>query len=148
MPETLNIAEGLQALAAKVEAVKPNAGTERILFVEDNEMILANGMEILADLGYKVKGAKDAAEAVQVLVDGFEPALLCCDIVIPGGMNGVELSRQVTGLMPDIKVLLISGYGADLIDGAISQDGFRLLSKPYTVDDLGSRIRNMLDDVL
>lgn len=148
MPETLNIAAGLQALAAKVEATKPNAGTENILFVDDNQIILDNSLEILADLGYKVKGALDAATAVQILVDGFKPDILCCDIVIPGGLNGVELSRKVAEIMPDIKVLLVTGYGANIMDGMVNQDGFRLLSKPYTADELGGRIRNILDNNL
>jgi len=148
MPGTLSIAEGLQALAAKTEAAKPNAGTENILLVEDNTLILENSATVLSDLGYKVKTASDAAEAVQTLVEGFTPKLMCCDIVMPGGMNGVELSRHIKELMPDIKVLLVSGYGADLMDGATNQDGFRLLSKPYTADELSGRIRNILDGVI
>lgn len=147
MTEILSVEEGLQALASKTEITKPNSGSEPILFVDDNEMILELGVTILEDLGYQVKGASGATQAVQELVNGFKPQLMCCDIVIPGGMNGVELSRKVVELMPDIKVLLISGYGADLMDGAINQDGFRLMSKPFTADDLGSRVRNILDGV-
>lgn len=148
MPGTLSIAEGLQALAAKAEVATPNGGNEPILFVEDNSMILENSTTILEELGYNVKGALDGQAAIQILVDGFKPKLLCCDIVIPGGMNGVELSRKISELMPEVKVLLVSGYGAaDLMDGSINQDGFRLMSKPYTADDLGSRVRNILDGV-
>jgi len=145
MPGTLSIAEGLQALAAKVENTNPHAGKESILFVEDNELILEIGATILTELGYNVKTAVDAATAVQVLVDGFEPSLMCCDIVLPGGMNGVELARQVAELMPSVKVLLMSGYGAGMMDDTVNQDGFRLLSKPYTSDELGSRVRHVLD---
>lgn len=146
MSGTLSIAEGLQALAAKVEAGNPNAGSERILFVEDNVLILESSTEMLKDLGYQVKAATDAAEAIQVLVEGFEPQLMCCDIVLPGGMNGVELARQVHDLMPKVKVLLVSGYGAGALDGAVNQDGFRMLSKPYGAEELSGRVRNMLDE--
>ena len=148
MPHTLNVAEGLQALAAKVEAEKPNAGTEHVLFVEDDQLVLDIGTEILKELGYTVRSASDAAEAIQIMVEGFKPDIMCCDIVIPGGLNGVELARQIHELMPDVKVLLTSGYNAGMLDGALSQDGFRLLSKPYTGDELGSRVRNILDNIL
>lgn len=148
MTEILSVEEGLQALASKTEITKPNSGSEPILFVDDNEMILELGVTILEDLGYQVKSATNAAEAIQVLVDGFQPKLLCCDIVIPGGLNGVELSRKVAELMPEVKVLLVTGYGADLMDGMISQDGFRLLAKPYGAEELGSRVRGILDNAI
>lgn len=148
MPESLSIAEGLQALAAKAASgavVNPHAGTEKILFVEDEAMILEYAKEVLEMLGYTVRTAMDAQSAIQVLVEGFEPHLLCSDIVMPGGMNGVEMARQVAELMPKMKVLLASGYGAGAIDGSVSQDGFHILSKPYTPYSLGERVRNLLD---
>lgn len=149
MTEPFTLEEGLHALSIKANKTKRNAGFESILIVEDDALILESNLTVLEDLGYTVKGALDAASAIQILVEGFKPRLLCCDIVIPGGLNGVELSRKITTLMPDLNVLLISGYGeADLMDGAINQDGFRLMCKPYSADELGSRVRNILDGKL
>ena len=145
MDDLTTIAAGLQALAAQNKPAKPFAGTENILFVDDESLILDMSKEALEDLGYTVKGALNAAEAIQIMVEGFKPEIMCCDIVLPGGMNGVELARKVHEVLPTVKVLLVSGYGAGALNGAVSQDGFQLLSKPYTFDELAQRVRHVLD---
>lgn len=146
MDDLTSIAAGLQALAAQQNPAKPFAGNEDILFVDDEALILDMSKEALEDLGYTVRGATSAAEAIQIMVDGFKPQIMCCDIVLPGGMNGVELARKIHEVLPGVKVLMVSGYGAGLLNGAVSQDGFQLLSKPYTFDELAQRVRHVLDD--
>jgi len=145
MDDLTSIAAGLQQLAAKAEAKKPNTGTENVMIVDDEPMILEFAMDVLEDYGYTVKGALNANEAIQKLVGGFKPAIMCCDIVLPGGMNGVELARKVLEVMPDVKILLCSGYGAGMLDGSKNQDGFSMLAKPYQVEELAQRVRNILD---
>jgi DNA-binding NtrC family response regulator len=145
MDDITDITRKLEILAADQNRQPSWAGTENILFVDDEPMILSAAMEYLEELGYTVKGAGTANDATQVLVEGFKPHLLCCDIVLPGGMNGVELSRKIHEIMPNVKILLASGYGAGSLDGSTNQDGFRMLSKPYTFEALGRRIRAILD---
>jgi DNA-binding NtrC family response regulator len=145
MDDLTSIAAGLQQLAAQNEPADPYSGTESVLVVDDEALILELAKSALEEYGYNVKGALNAAEAIQLLVDGFKPEVLCCDIVLPGGMNGVELARKIHDIMPKVKVLLCSGYGAGGLDGSLSQDGFRMLAKPYTIEDLVKRVRHLLD---
>lgn len=145
MDDLTAITAGLQQLAEKTKPVDPLAGTENVLVVDDEPFILELAMETLREYGYTVKGAMNATDAIKTLVDGFKPDIMCCDIVLPGGMNGVELARKIHEVMPTMKVLLVSGYGAGLLDGAANQDGFRLLSKPYVIEELARRVRDLLD---
>jgi CheY-like chemotaxis protein len=145
MDEQNTIIAGLAALAAQKEKANPLQGSERILVVDDEPLILAMAKQGLEIYGYQVETAESAAAAIQLLVGGFKPHIMCCDIVMPGSMNGVELARQIHNLLPEVHILLVSGYGADSIDGSTNQDGFRIMSKPYTIDLLTQRIRNILD---
>ena len=99
--------------------------------------------DMLAGLGLKVIRAADAAEGLAALeADEFD--LLLTDVIMPGGVNGVELARQVAAKRPGIRVLLASGYAGEAIDRALSDAPWPLLSKPYDADAL----RRALGDAL
>jgi DNA-binding NtrC family response regulator len=72
--------------------------------------------------------------------------LLFSDVVLPGGMNGAVLASQARAMRPQLKVLYTTGYARDAIvhDGRLDQ-GVELIAKPFTYDDLSSRVREVLD---
>ena len=100
----------------------------------------------LQELGYKTVIAEDGRQALAALRAGEAVDLLFSDYVMPG-MNGAELARAAHTQRPELKILLTSGYAkhAELRDGN-SADGFPLLPKPYRVDELAAKIREILEE--
>lgn len=121
-------------------------GSERILYVEDNELVRDHVTAQLITLGYDVVVANDGPEAIALLknVDGFD--LLFTDIIMPGGLNGRELADKARQFHPDLAVLFTSGYNenAIIMDGRLIP-GTQLLSKPFRFGDLAQKLRLILD---
>jgi PAS domain S-box-containing protein len=131
----------------ETEALSSAVGTETVLLVEDDEELLRSTSENLQDLGYVVIGARNAAAAIKFLAVSEEIHLLFSDVVLPGGINGLQLSREARRLRPGIKVLLTSGYsGTILKDDASSDKVLPFISKPYRRAELANRLRAVLDD--
>jgi len=134
---------------AKPEAQGPDdasidvGGSETILLVEDNADVRAMAEAGLAELGYRVLSARTALEALDVL-QGREPVdLLFTDVVMPGGMSGLELAREAQRLRPGLPVLATSGHvGSAEASGA---PDVPILSKPYLRADLARALRRTLD---
>ena len=124
----------------------PQADGETVLLVEDDESVRNLASAFLRDLGYVVLEAADAKQALAELEKGRSIDLLFTDLVMPGGMNGLELGREALRRRPAVKVLYTSGY----IENSMVQDGKldsskQLISKPYTREALGRHIRRILD---
>ena len=103
----LYLPKATQKPDAGLEAIQPQAipeGSERILVVEDNEDILEVTSAMLTTFGYWVLCARNGAEAIQMLQSGQEFELLFSDVVMPNGMNGVELAREARRLRKGIKI--------------------------------------------
>jgi CheY-like chemotaxis protein len=132
-----------------VEAIQPQAipeGSERILVVEDNEDILEVTSAMLTTFGYWVVCARTGAEAIQMLQSGQEFELLFSDVVMPNGMNGVELAREARRLSKGIKILLTSGYAGDVLERHRAVDEFPIIDKPYRLADLARRLWSILHE--
>lgn len=124
----------------------PRAEGETVLLVEDNEGVRELAAAFLQDLGYAVFEAADAQQALAILEEGRPIDLLFTDLVMPGGMNGLELSREALRRRPTMKVLHTSGY----MENALAHDGqfdvsIQLITKPYTKEALAQRIRLVLE---
>jgi signal transduction histidine kinase/FixJ family two-component response regulator len=135
--------------AASREVGDPSmpAGSESILVVEDDEDVRNLVASLLDGLGYRTFRARNAPEALQIL-DGHSDRpvdLLLTDIVMPGGMSGVDLAREVRQRRPNIAVLLMTAYAAadDLVRNA--GEDLPILSKPYRQNDLAIKVRDVLD---
>ncbi|WP_343527103.1 histidine kinase famiy protein [Sphingomonas sp.] len=129
----------------RVAAGKParRGGAERVLMVEDQADVGGLGKSMLEDLGYDVVLARGACDALDVLAEDDDFALLFTDILMPGGMNGVALAQQVRRDYPRVSVLLTTGFADEAIDeGARS---YELIRKPYRRGELNERIRAVLD---
>jgi CheY-like chemotaxis protein len=90
-------------------------GAETILVVEDDEALRLYTVEILTDLGYSVMAAPNAATALEIIGRGPEIDLLFTDIVMPGGMNGRQLTDEAVRQKPALRVLFTTGYTANAI---------------------------------
>ncbi|MCA1472084.1 response regulator [Bradyrhizobium sp. IC3195] len=116
---------------------KSNQG--RILLVEDDDEVAALVSEMLGQLGYDVTRASSAAAALGALADGRPIDLIFSDIMMPGGMNGVELAREIRTRRSDIPILLTSGYAEASVHEAESA-GIEILPKPYHIDELAAAL--------
>jgi signal transduction histidine kinase/CheY-like chemotaxis protein/HAMP domain-containing protein len=145
----LYLPKATQKPDAKVEAIQTQAippGSERILVVEDNEDLLEVTTAMLTTFGYRVLCARNGAEAIQMLESGQEFELLFSDVVMPNGMNGVELAREARRLSKDIKILLTSGYAGDVLEQHGAVDEFLIIDKPFRLADLARRLRSILHE--
>ncbi len=136
------------AAAAQDSLGLPRAdhGQETILLVEDETNLRRLTRQYLETQGYKILEAEDGAAALQI-VDGYHGAidLLLTDVIMPG-MNGRELATNIAKLLPDVRVLYMSGYTENAIghDGTLDA-GINLLQKPFSLPALKDRVREVLD---
>ena len=122
--------------------------SETILLVEDEESVRDLTYEILSGSGYTVLEASNGVEALQLGERYSKPIhLMVTDVVMPQ-MSGPELAGRMTALRPEMKVLYMSGYTRDFISQhSMLESGVILLQKPYTPEDLESKVREILDSV-
>jgi len=123
-------------------------GTEAILVVEDEAMVRQLVCETLASYGYKPLEAKDPYEGLQLASENKETLrLLLTDVIMPE-MNGRELYHKVSAMIPDIKVLYMSGYTDNIIaHHGVLDEGIDFLQKPFSVQSLTQRVRQVLGQV-
>jgi PAS domain S-box-containing protein len=132
--------------AAGQEAADPAADAEsaraRILVVEDNEDVRELAETMLASAGYAVVSAPSGEQALDMLEAGGEIDLVFTDVMMPGGMNGLQLADQVRVRRPGTPILVTTGY----MDELPATQGARLdiLGKPYRQEDLLARVRAIL----
>ena len=135
-------AEG--AHAASGPAAELPKGSETILLVEDDPRLRRVLSRRLRDLGYDVIEADNGVAARAEIAARPEIALVFTDMVMPGGMTGLELAQAALAMRPAVKVLFTSGYA----EPAIAQFGLSAgawLKKPYTADELAEKIREILN---
>jgi PAS domain S-box-containing protein len=136
------------AVVSAAESVATEPGTETILLVEDEANLRYLARQFLEKQGYRVIEAADGAVAMQIAVahEGMIHLLLT-DVIMPG-MNGRELAQRVSEIRPNTKVLYMSGYTENVIGHNGTLDaGVRLLQKPFTLRELKSKVREVLDSV-
>lgn len=121
-------------------------GTETVLAVDDDPIILDIVQEVLQPLGYKVLSAASGEDAL-VLADSYRDAidLLLTDVVLPGIM-GQELAMQVLHVCPGIHILFMSGYLCPSMAHKNSKLGFEgFIQKPFSPNALLRKMRKILD---
>ncbi|QEX20469.1 hypothetical protein FRZ61_03860 [Hypericibacter adhaerens] len=117
----------------------------RVLLVEDHPGVREVAVKQLEEFGCRVLQAHDGHAALALLKEGQPVDLLFTDIVMPGGMTGVELARHATELRPGLRILFTSGFAENALQGDQDRLGDRnFLSKPYRKQDLMRRIREVL----
>ncbi|MCX5741036.1 MAG: ATP-binding protein, partial [Proteobacteria bacterium] len=129
----------------RARSVAPR-GTETIMLVEDDDGVRKLALRVLVRQGYRVF-AYDSGDAALAAVDTLAepPQMLVTDVIMPG-MNGKVLADLLRARLPALKVLFTSGYSADTIaQQGIMDAGVEFLDKPYTLDKLAIRVREILD---
>jgi len=120
-------------------------GSETVLVVEDDPDVLDIAVETLCDLGYRILVAYDGVEAMAILERDEPIDLLFTDIVMPYGINGIQLARQARKLRQDIKVLLTSGYTMQTLSAEYgAEKEFTIIGKPYRQAELAEHVRRAL----
>ena len=140
LPRSLATAES--TLSPRRQTAANAASSEHILLVEDNDMVRSHAASVLRGLGYVVKSVDNARLALDLLgLDDFVCDLLFTDVVMRGGMNGLQLAAEARRMRPDIRVLFTSGYMPEtaLRDGGLEQEA-QLLQKPYSRQALASKV--------
>ncbi len=137
----LPLAVGGEEPAARDEAIAtaPYRPTLQVLLVEDDPSVGEMVEAILADLGHEVVRASSAPPALTILEANRQIDLMLTDIIMPGGMNGVELAHAAVALRPGLPVILTSGYSGEIL-GAAAETPWPLLAKPYPAEALAAAI--------
>ena len=126
---------------ATVQPATPR-GNGLILIVEDDEGMRSLGVRQIAELGYSTLEARNAKEALTVLDARPDIKLLFTDVIMPGGMTGYELAHAARRTIPNLKVLLTSGYTAQaMAPGFEETERADFLAKPYRKQDLAEKLR-------
>jgi signal transduction histidine kinase/CheY-like chemotaxis protein len=135
-----------EAVAALPDPPPANEG-ETILVVEDEGLVRMLMVQTLEDKGYRVIEAHEAQGAIRILESDMKIDLLATDVGLPG-MNGRQLAETARRLRPDLSVLFLTGYAhnAALGDEPLGPRT-HLLSKPFAVKTLLTKIRTMLEEM-
>jgi PAS domain S-box-containing protein len=121
-------------------------GHETVLVVEDNTQLRRAATRQLSELGYRVREAEHGAAALDILTSQDRVDLLFTDLVMPGGIDGLDLAYHAARLRRGLKVLMTSGFPD--VRGAnehMLDCPFTLLNKPYRRDELARTVREILD---
>jgi len=114
----------------------------RVLVVEDDPDVAEVAVAVIESLGHYVEMCSDAGSALARVEQTGNFNLVFSDIVMPGGMNGIELAEAIRKTQPNLPVLLATGYSnAALAPGALR---FPVLAKPYSVQELTRRIAQLI----
>jgi PAS domain S-box-containing protein len=131
---------------AAARTQRARGGSERILFVEDNDLVRSSVQALLGRLGYEVVPVIDGHKALELLEKDSRFDLLFTDMVLPGGMNGRKLANEVKARWPGIQTLFSSGYtDLEALQVEEGEEPLDLLPKPYRQEELAERIRTVLD---
>ena len=144
LPRLIGMERGATAETARSELPNGDA-QEVILVVEDEPAVRQFSIEALTELGYGVLEADGASKALQLLDLHPEISMLFTDIVMPD-VNGARLADEVRRRRPGLRVLFTTGYTRNaIVHNGVLDAGVELIGKPFTIEELASKIREVLD---
>lgn len=127
------------------EAQERRDREKRVLLVEDDAALRSILTRYLIDHDFIVQEADSGDAAITAIEDGLQPSLLLTDIVMPGAIQGPELAQKARGIIPDLRVLFMSGYPVEVSHHAYDvAPTDRQLIKPVSQDTLLSTVFEIL----
>jgi len=126
--------------AAGRARVNGAAALGRVLVVEDDMLVAELAAGMLDELGFEATVVHSAKEALDRLAGGEKPKLIFSDIVMPGGISGIELARKIRDRFPELPILLTTGYSEQVA----GTHGFPVLQKPYELVSLAEALSKTL----
>jgi CheY-like chemotaxis protein len=124
----------------------PGPARETILTVEDDPRVRRISLRRLKLLGYQVLEAESGAAAFAIIQQGAAFDLLFTDVIMAGGMSGIELAQKAREKRPDLKVLFTSGFAEPaVLTQALLSENAGWLGKPYSTEQLEEKLRALLD---
>ena len=140
LPATARIAREVPSSPADL------SGTQTILFVDDEDLLLTMGQMVLSSFGYTVLTANSGAKALEIFAQAKKRIdLVITDLVMPN-MSGRELTEQILRAAPGTRVLWSSGYVRPASEAAESPEHERYLQKPFTSQDLLRKVKQVLSE--
>jgi PAS domain S-box-containing protein len=136
----------------RTESEIPIFGNGRILIMDDEKMIRKLAGEIITHLGYDVEFAQNGSEAVERYKNAFEAETpydaVILDLTVRGAMGGKEAIKKLLETDPQVNAIVSSGYCTDPVIKDYEQHGFRgFIAKPYTLEELGDTLEQVLNPV-
>jgi PAS domain S-box-containing protein len=143
LPRHYEAEDEVSASAAPSEAPRAQTG-ETVLVIEDEDAVRMLVIEVLEELGYTVMEAIDSKTALPIFESDQRIDLLVTDVGLPG-LNGRQLAEIARQQRPGLRVLFMTGYTqAAAMRGGFLETGMEMITKPFTVDALATRVREML----
>ena len=125
---------------AVVDKANGASSLGRVLIVEDDDLVAEFAAGMLDELGFETTITHSAKEALDRLASDARPKLVFTDVVMPGGISGIELAERVRRRFPELPILLTTGYSEE-VGGT---HGFPVLQKPYELESLASALQKLL----
>ncbi|HEY1934151.1 MAG TPA: ATP-binding protein [Acetobacteraceae bacterium] len=146
LPRHLSESDTSIVRAPKAAAAASGVAGETVLVVEDDDAVRRSSAQALHEIGYQVLEAPDAMEAIRLIADRGGIDLLFTDVGLPGGVDGRALADAARTACPAIRILFTTGYARYAPRDACSGGSFGyFLAKPFTLEELGVKVREVLD---
>ena len=123
-----------------------NGNGETILVVEDEPELLSLASRFLTELGYRVITAPNGAAALEAAARETDLDLVVTDVVMPGGMSGLDLASTIRSQRPETRVVFVSGYADKELTDKQPNATERIISKPYDRRELAKAVQQALKD--
>ena len=142
----LPVAEESISEAGYDDSIPQVAGTERVLFVDDEQILVEMAEDMLTSLGYTVICISNSLEALQYIKEkGSDIDILITDQTMPG-MTGIELAKEVLTIRNDLPIILCTGFSNELNPERAAAIGVsHIVMKPFRTTEIGKAIRDALD---
>ncbi|WP_398473407.1 ATP-binding protein, partial [Tardiphaga sp.] len=131
-----------------LSALNRPSAVGRVLVVDDEPTVRMLVVEVTQELGYDVIEAIDGPSALRVLENQPAIDLLITDVGLPGGMNGRQVADAMVSILPELKVLFITGFAENAVmgNGQLSPN-MALVTKPFAMEVLAAKIQDIMDGV-
>lgn len=131
-----------------LNSLRYSSGAGRVMVVDDEPTVRMLVVEVAQELGYEVVEAIDGPGAMRLMEGKPAIDLLITDVGLPGGMNGRQVADVMVGMLPELKVLFITGFAENAVigNGQLSPN-MALVTKPFAMEVLATKIQDMMDEV-